>query len=154
MVLVNLTWQYGRVRCCRRDVREASGGTILNLQREVVRVEGIRYELIELSCRATNKLSGSSQILLLLLGSLTFTSPVWSLGLGNLEVNSNLDEPLDVRIELVASRQGELETAEAALASSEEFNLIGLQRPEYLNDVEFTIVTAAEGDGANSFAGP
>jgi pilus assembly protein FimV len=133
---------------------EASDRNFLNLQSEVVRVERIRYELNEPSSRSNSYLFSCAPKLLFLVGALTFTSQVWSLGLGNLEVASNLDEPLDIRIELVSGLLEEIDTAEAALASNEEFDLIGLQRPDYLNEIVFTIVPAGQGDGANSFVGP
>jgi pilus assembly protein FimV len=124
----------------------------------VDRVEGKRQDFLELILRITKGYlpgvypSRRSQISFILMAALC-SGPAWSLGLGNLEVNSNLDEPLEIRIELLSGTADEIETAEAALASREEFELVNLDRLKYLEDLKFTIVQANGVDSVGASSG-
>lgn len=51
-----------------------------------------------------------------------------ALGLGDAEVNSFLNQPLDVRIRLISDSAAELEPVTAALASADDFAVVGLSR--------------------------
>src|SRR5690606_10400007 len=64
----------------------------------------------------------------------------WALGLGNLEVRSALNQPLDAQIPLVATPQ-ELERLRISLASLETFQARGLDRPGFLSNLEFRVRT-------------
>ena len=56
---------------------------------------------------------------------LIFVSPaVLALGLGGAVVESYLDQPLDVRVELISQSSGELQSITAGLASVDDFALL------------------------------
>ena len=71
---------------------------------------------------------------LIVLGS----SQAFALGLGNLVVNSFLDEPLDLRVELsVDPGVDNLEEVAFGLASPEEFSIAGIPRPDFMGEIQF-----------------
>ena len=57
-----------------------------------------------------------------------FSPALYALGMGGAEVRSYLDQPLDVRIELITRSSDELESVTAGLASVEDFQLLGMSR--------------------------
>ena len=61
------------------------------------------------------------------------------LGLGEIRLSSGLNEPLSAEIDLVAATPEELAALQATLASSEIFQRYGLDRPAYLNSIEFRV---------------
>ena len=67
------------------------------------------------------------------------------LGLGEIRLNSSLNEPLSAEIDLVAATSEELSTLSAALASPEVFSRYGLDRPAFLNSLEFTVGRGRDG---------
>ncbi|HEU4516525.1 MAG TPA: FimV/HubP family polar landmark protein, partial [Steroidobacteraceae bacterium] len=67
------------------------------------------------------------------------------LGLGEIRLNSSLNEPLAAEIDLVAATPEELATLNAALASPEVFSRYGLDRPAYLSSLEFTVGRGQDG---------
>ena len=67
------------------------------------------------------------------------------LGLGEIRLNSSLNEPLSAEIDLVAATSEELSTLSAALASPEVFSRYGLDRPAFLNSLEFTVGRGQDG---------
>ncbi|MEX0734670.1 MAG: FimV/HubP family polar landmark protein [Steroidobacteraceae bacterium] len=69
------------------------------------------------------------------------------LGLGEIRLGSALNEPLSAEIDLVAVTPEELGTLEAQLASTEIFQRYGLDRPAYLNSLEFTVGRGQDGRG-------
>ena len=77
-------------------------------------------------------------ILILSLIGLT-SGKVYALGFGELQVNSALDEPLDVRIQL--TNVGELSEVEmlVGLATPEEFKIAGVEREFYLTALQFDV---------------
>lgn len=75
---------------------------------------------------------------------LALCSPaLYALGLGGAEVRSYLDQPLDVRIELITRSSDELESVTAGLASAEDFQLLGMNRAAISVPLEFELVTDA-----------
>jgi pilus assembly protein FimV len=68
----------------------------------------------------------------------------WALGLGQLEVQSALNQPLRAEIELSATAD-ELQGLKIALANAEAFARQGLDRPGFLNSLEFRVVTGRNG---------
>lgn len=68
-------------------------------------------------------------------------SVVMALGLGALESESALNQPLQARIPLQSASAQEIETLEVQLASQEAFERVGLDRPFSLSDLEFDVVT-------------
>lgn len=73
----------------------------------------------------------------------TFVIPSISaaLGVGSLQTESALNEPLEARIPLESADLEELETLSATLASPDAFDRAGLERPFMLSRLEFEVVT-------------
>ncbi len=67
------------------------------------------------------------------------------LGLGEIRLNSSLNEPLSAEIDLVAATPEELATLNAELASTEVFTRYGLDRPAWLSSLEFSVGRGQDG---------
>ncbi|NNF51691.1 MAG: hypothetical protein HKN59_04560 [Gammaproteobacteria bacterium] len=78
---------------------------------------------------------------------LALLSPVvaTALGLGNIKLNSALNQPLDAEIELVSASPAELDTLGITLASADAFASYGLDRPAYLLGMRFRVVRDGSG---------
>jgi pilus assembly protein FimV len=77
-----------------------------------------------------------------LLFVLMLTSEVWAIGLGDINLNSALNEPLRAEIVLLSASPDELSDLTVTLASDETFVRYGIDRPFYLQGLEFNIVDA------------
>jgi pilus assembly protein FimV len=66
---------------------------------------------------------------------------VFALGLGNIDMKSALNQPLDARIELLRAREGELKDLTVALASPDTFRRAGIERPAFLSQLKFEVIT-------------
>jgi pilus assembly protein FimV len=77
----------------------------------------------------------------LLMSALMSMSPgaLYALGLGDIKLNSALNQPFDAEIELVSATQEDLGALRAALASGDTFTRYGLDRPAYLSDFVFRV---------------
>lgn len=74
------------------------------------------------------------------------SSPVFALGLGQIDVKSRPGEPLLAEIPIVSSDPGELEQLRARLASPETFRRIGLQPPQgIVSDLQFSVALDSRG---------
>src|SRR5215207_9322116 len=73
----------------------------------------------------------------LLLSALMSPGVLQALGLGEIHLNSALNQPFDAEIELVAATQDDLGALRASLATGDTFTRYGLDRPAYLNDFSF-----------------
>jgi pilus assembly protein FimV len=80
----------------------------------------------------------------LLLSALMSPGAIFALGLGEIRLNSALNQPFDADIELVSATQEDLGALRASLASGETFTRYGLDRPAYLSDFTFRV---AKGPG-------
>lgn len=96
-----------------------------------------------------------------LLPLLFIASQTWALGLGDIKLDSALNQPLRAEIELLASTLEELNNLEIQLASVETFRRYDLDRPLYLTDIKFELVRTGRADGnyirvtsANSISEP
>ena len=78
---------------------------------------------------------------------LLLSSEVWALGLGDIRMNSALNEPLDARIELLSATSEELDNLTIAMASADTFDRYGIDRPFYLQGMQFNIVRSGRADG-------
>jgi len=78
---------------------------------------------------------------------LLVASEVWALGLGEVRLDSALNEPLRADIELLAGSPEELENLQVALASAETFNRYGIDRPFYLQNLTFEVIRTGRADG-------
>ena len=68
------------------------------------------------------------------------TSNAWALGLGEIKLNSALNEPLQAEIELLSATPEELAELTIRLASGDAFARYGLDRPAYLQGLTFEIL--------------
>jgi len=62
-----------------------------------------------------------------------------SLGLGDIRLNSYLNQPINAEISLTVASRGELDSLRVELASREAFQRHGLDRPEYFDDLRFQV---------------
>jgi pilus assembly protein FimV len=103
----------------------------------------IRVLLGELEIKImSRRLSRISLALVILL-----SSEVWALGLGDIRMNSALNEPLDAEIELLSATPDELDNLTVAMAAAETFDRYGIDRPFFLADIQFNIVRSGRSDG-------
>ncbi|MEM7293746.1 MAG: hypothetical protein AAF420_10200, partial [Pseudomonadota bacterium] len=68
-----------------------------------------------------------------------------ALGLGDIEMMSALNQPLDAEIELLSVREGETEGMIATLASQEAFLRAGIDRPFVLTQLRFSVEKRGDG---------
>ncbi|OQX10908.1 MAG: hypothetical protein BWK73_18995 [Thiothrix lacustris] len=61
-----------------------------------------------------------------------------ALGLGDIESNSHLNQPLRAKIELLSAAPADASQIQVRLASPEVFNRVGVARPDFLNSLRFT----------------
>ena len=71
----------------------------------------------------------------------------WALGLGNIELKSALNQPLQAQIEVVSATPEELQSLKVAVAAAEMFERYGLERPAFLESLTFRVVTDRSGRG-------
>jgi pilus assembly protein FimV len=69
----------------------------------------------------------------------------WALGLGEIELHSALNQPLNAEIELVSATPAELADLAVAMAPAASFERYGLERPAFLNSFEFELGRNAAG---------
>ena len=81
---------------------------------------------------------------LLLLGALLSPATLYALGLGEIRLNSALNQPFDADIEVIAPTKEELADLKVALASNELFARYGLDRPAYLSNFDFAVSRGRE----------
>jgi len=82
------------------------------------------------------------------LAVISLPSQVLALGLGGIEVNSFLNQPLKAEIEVISARAGEIDDLLVGLASRDAFTRAGLSRPNNLSNLRFTVKKSEEGDSA------
>ena len=70
-----------------------------------------------------------------------FSPALFALGLGGAAVESYLDQPLDVRVELISQSSEELQSITVGLASADDFEMLGLSRSTITAPLEFQLVT-------------
>lgn len=75
----------------------------------------------------------------LLMSALMSPAALYALGLGEIRLNSALNQPFDAEIELVSATQEDLGALRASLASGDIFARYGLDRPAYLSDFAFRV---------------
>lgn len=71
---------------------------------------------------------------------------VHALGMGEIEVNTALNEPLDAKIKLFSATPDELNSLEVKLASQDVFSRMGIDQVPVLRNLQFQLVS--EGQGA------
>lgn len=70
----------------------------------------------------------------------------YALGLGQVQVKSRLNQPLEAEIPVIVDRRGEADDLVVALASAEEFARIGMERSQVGVPLEFKVVRNARGE--------
>ncbi len=80
---------------------------------------------------------------LLVLGLLA--SEAWALGLGDIRLDSALNEPLRAEIELLSATDEELGNLRITLASADTFERYGIDRPLFLSRLRFDVVNRGSG---------
>ncbi len=73
------------------------------------------------------------------------SSEVWAIGLGDINLDSALNEPLRAEIELLSATPEELANLKVGLASSETFARYGIDRPFYLQGLQFNMTSGPGG---------
>ena len=69
---------------------------------------------------------------------------VSSLGLGEIRLNSYLNEPLDAEVTISVSGPEELDSLQVAVASEEAFERFGVERPQFLDDLTFVVDSSTD----------
>ncbi len=82
---------------------------------------------------------------LLLTGALLSPVTLYALGLGEIRLNSALNQPFDADIELISPTAEELAGLKVGLASNELFSRYGIDRPAYLSNFDFSISRSRDG---------
>lgn len=82
------------------------------------------------------------RILVSLLSAIAVTLPQWSfaLGLGEITLKSSLNQPLNAEIQLLEVRDLTENEILVGLASPEDFQRVGVDRPYFLTDIRFKVV--------------
>jgi pilus assembly protein FimV len=83
----------------------------------------------------SRRFSRLSLVLVLLL-----SSNGWAVGLGDIQLDSALNEPLRAEISLLGATPAELTSLTVALASADTFTRYGIDRPAYLQQIRFSII--------------
>ncbi len=73
------------------------------------------------------------------------SSEVWAIGLGDIDLDSALNEPLRAEIDLLSATPEELASLKVSLASAETFARYGIDRPFYLQGLQFNVTTGPDG---------
>jgi pilus assembly protein FimV len=73
------------------------------------------------------------------------SSDVWAIGLGDIHLDSALNEPLRAEIELLSATPEELASLTITLASPETFERYGIDRPFYLQQIAFNVDSRPNG---------
>lgn len=79
---------------------------------------------------------------------LLLSSKVWAIGLGDITLDSALNEPLRAEIALLSASPDELADLKVALASTETFERYGIDRPFYLQGIQFNVVNGGAAGSA------
>ncbi len=85
-----------------------------------------------------------SALALAMLGAFASTH-VGALGLGEIELNSSLNQPLDAELELLSATDADLQGLKVQIGSAEAFSKAGIDRPFFLNKLNFEVKRKADG---------
>src|SRR5580658_4223113 len=92
-----------------------------------------------------SKLMSRGQKPLLLMMALSMPGAGHALGLGDIHVNSKLNEPLAAEIDIVGATADELMGLRASLANRETFQRFGFERPAFLSSTTFKVTQDGQG---------
>jgi pilus assembly protein FimV len=82
---------------------------------------------------------------LVLMACLLIPSLSWGLGLGEIHLNSALNEPMNAEIDLIAAGPEELAALRASLAPKDAFTRYGIDRPPFLSTLSFKVGKSKDG---------
>ena len=87
---------------------------------------------------------------MMLMACLLSLSSLWpslscALGLGEIHLNSALNEPMNAEIDLIAATPDELTALRASLAGRESFTRYGIDRPPFLTTLTFKVGKSKDG---------
>jgi pilus assembly protein FimV len=82
---------------------------------------------------------------LMLMACLLIPSLSWGLGLGEIHLNSALNEPMNAEIDLIAAGPDELNALRASLAPKDAFTRYGIDRPPFLSTLTFKVGKSKDG---------
>src|ERR1700691_192818 len=83
-----------------------------------------------------------------LMACLICPSFAWALGLGEIHLNSALNEPMNAEIDLIAAQPDELTALRATLAGKDAFTRYGIDRPPFLSTLTFKVGKGKDGRDA------
>lgn len=118
------------------------------------RCEPRKLRSLEQAARVSESFLGTSVIkhlritvsVLLAVAALVSPLSAWALGLGQIKVLSQRDQPLLAEIPVISNDSTELEALQARLASPETFARIGLSPPQgIVSDLQFSVALDARG---------
>ena len=89
-----------------------------------------------------------------LLFVLLLSSEVWAIGLGDIKLDSALNEPLRAQIILLGATPEEISGLTVQLASAEDFARYGIDRPFYLQEIAFNVVNRGVADSVVEIRSP
>jgi pilus assembly protein FimV len=81
----------------------------------------------------------------LVASALLSPATLYALGLGEIRLNSALNQPFDAEIEVVSGTADELSSLKVALAGEDMFRRYGLDRPNFLANFSLRVDSAAAG---------
>ncbi|MDI3325002.1 FimV/HubP family polar landmark protein [Pontibacterium granulatum] len=90
----------------------------------------------------------------LALAGILSTSNAYALGLGEIKINSALNEPLDAEIELLDARKLNPLQIQPRMADIDEYALAGIDKQRYLSDVNFKVFVGPDGKGRIRLTSP
>jgi len=82
---------------------------------------------------------------LLLTGALLSPVTLYALGLGEIRLNSALNQPFEAEIELLSPTPEELGSLKVTMANQDVFARYGIDRPQYLSTFEFSVSRGRDG---------
>ncbi len=85
-----------------------------------------------------------SALAMAMLGALA-TGNVVALGLGEIELKSSLNQPLNAEVSLLSATDAELQELKVTIGSSAAFENAGIERPLFLTKLRFDVKTSADG---------
>ena len=91
---------------------------------------------------------------ILLMSALMSPNALFALGLGEIHLNSALNQPFDADIDLVSAADEDLSALRASLASGDTFTRYGLDKPAYLADFTFRVVRGPNGQDVLKVTSP
>ncbi len=79
-----------------------------------------------------------------MLGAFASTQVV-ALGLGEIELNSALNQPFNAEVQLLSATDAELDELKVSIGSGEAFSKAGIERPIFLNKLKFDVMRKDDG---------